>query len=84
MRPPTRRLCTAVLAAALLATQAPASSVPEPLFAADPSAFTDRVDGGQFSELLEVHLTQYAVDPAWAAAWAADRYRRSGMLAEYE
>lgn len=83
MRPPTRRLCTAVLAAALLATQAPASSVPEPLFAADPSAFTDRVDGGQFSELLEVHLTQYAVDPAWAAAWAADRYRRSGMLAEY-
>ncbi len=83
MRSPTRRLCTALLTTALLAAQTPASSVPEPLFAADLGAFTDRVDGGQFSELLEVHLAQYAVDPVWAAEWADDRYRRSGMLAGY-
>ncbi|MDF1552443.1 MAG: hypothetical protein P1P84_05240 [Deferrisomatales bacterium] len=83
MHPLWRHLSTSVLALALLTARAPASSVPEPLFAADPDGFADRVGRGQFSELLEVHRTQYAADPAWAAAWAAGRYQRSGLLAAY-
>lgn len=83
MRSVTRYLRRALLAVPWLAGLASASSVPDPLFVADPGNFTHHVDRGQFSELLEVHLTQYATDPAWEAAWAAGRYRRSGLLAQY-
>jgi hypothetical protein len=53
------------------------------LFATGAGEFTARVAKGQFTQLLEIHLTQYAVAPDWEGEWAASRYHRSGMLAGY-
>lgn len=60
-----------------------ASEVPDPLFWPDEAAFSEQVRSGEFDDLLELHLLQYAADPAWRAEWRALRYSANGLFGQW-
>lgn len=57
--------------------------VPDPLFWPDEAAFSEQVRSGEFDDLLELHLLQYAADPAWRGEWRALRYSASGLFGQW-
>jgi hypothetical protein len=59
------------------------SEVPDPLFWPDEAAFAEQVRSGEFDDLLELHLLQYAADPAWRGEWRALRYSANGLFGQW-